>query len=53
MKHVIITAATASAFFIIVNHLDANSDASMRVAALITGVLFLYHLAMAFVDTHK
>ena len=53
MKHLTIMTATAVAFFIIVNHLDASSDASMRVAALITGVLSLYHLAVAFVDTRK
>ena len=53
MKHLTIMTVTAVVFCIIINHLDASSDASMRVAALITGVLSLYHLAMAFVDTHK
>lgn len=53
MKHLITALAAAAVFFIIVNHLDASSDASMRIAGLISITISLYHLAMVYVDTHK
>lgn len=51
MKYLITAIATLAIFFIIVNHLDASSDPSMRIAGLISIVVSLYHFAMALI--HK
>ena len=48
MKNIILGLAAAIVFFIIVEHLDATSDPSMRVAAIISGLTSLYHFIAQF-----
>lgn len=52
-KHLVQAIGLAAIFIIVGKHLDANSDISMRIATLISAVLFLYHYASAFITPNK